>query len=364
MLVYSITLAGGHREGSILGALDSAAGIVDKFLLLDTWSADEAIRVAREKYGDRVLVERTPFELTDSPAITKSRNFGLEKAAELGADWALILDTDERIEERGEKLREALETTPADVVMLLHVTCAYEKDRFIRLPAKGQFEAPYAHEYYNNFENRIRAKHARFNEIPKTPEQMRLRMVAIERDMHRAIEAQPEVGRWYYYLGDCQHYRGDYEIAIKTFEQAIDLAGYPLEAAWSAYRGAECALRMKNFPEAIRLAVRGIARLPGVAELPWAAGVASLQLGNVRDALSWAECAIAWGNIMGKHKSNRTGFTFPPALWEAPFRLLSAALAAGGDQKGAQDASRMAERAHQIRLTKENQGKEDLNAAA
>jgi tetratricopeptide (TPR) repeat protein len=351
MLCCATVPAGGHREREVPDALRSADAVADLFLLLDSGTADEAIRVARDLYPNKVRVELLPFRWTGGESCTAARNFGLERAHQLGYRFALELDTDERLHPNGQDLRAILESTTADVVGLRSVAGGYSKDRFIRLPAAGQYVGDLAHEYYSDVSNRVILERARFSEVPKPEAQQRARMADVLARMAQAVTREPRCGRWYYYLGDAQAWHGQDREAADSFERCLEVSDWPHEAAWAAFRAGRLLVRMGDHQRCLDLCGRAIARQPGMGELAWLAGVASLALGRVQDAGAWADTAIAWGEFMGRPKPIRAGFCCPEGLWEWPFELLATVLEATGQDLGARQAAEYAAKAKEKRIS-------------
>src|SRR3989338_841094 len=77
------------NEGKYLdGCLKSVRNLADEIIVVDMYSEDESVKIAK-KYGAKVyLHERMAY-------VEPARNFAIEKAT---GDWILLLDPDERIE--------------------------------------------------------------------------------------------------------------------------------------------------------------------------------------------------------------------------------------------------------------------------
>ena len=137
--------------------------------------------------------------------MAEARNKGLEYAAARGYDWAVQLDTDERINWHGINVP----ATPADIPENIGVLTMYSDDyryhkgRFFRLPPSGRFYG-HSHEDWRPMIGIATMPQAiTFSEIVK-PEPLIVRnlleqLEAIKRD----ITEEPNVQRWRDYYDDC-----------------------------------------------------------------------------------------------------------------------------------------------------------------
>src|SRR5262249_31138857 len=131
-------------------------GVTDRTL-------DVAREVAKDKYVGRSFAWRDDF--------AAARNFALDAAHELGAEWSVTLDTDERLDLAGEDLAGALADPSLGCLLVFEEGARYAKERFFRLPARARFTGP-THEAFPSYEVGARTlERARFRELPKTKEQ-------------------------------------------------------------------------------------------------------------------------------------------------------------------------------------------------
>ncbi len=87
MPAIALCLIARNEEALLGGCLDSVRGVVDRIALVDTGSNDRTVEIA-ERAGAKVL--REPWR----DDFAHARNASLALA---GADWALVLDADERL---------------------------------------------------------------------------------------------------------------------------------------------------------------------------------------------------------------------------------------------------------------------------
>jgi tetratricopeptide (TPR) repeat protein len=334
MKLVSTTLTG-NSAALIADALKSVVGWVDTCLVIDTGVTDETLRIAREVAGDK-YVER---QLAWTNDFSAARNFALDAAHELGGDWAVTLDTDERIEPNGEDLRAALGSTKEGVVMLFDAGRTYAKERFFRLPMPERYSGP-THEAFAAYQVGSRTLgRAFFRELPKSEAELARKF---ERDvavLTPYVRDNPGDPRWHYYLGESLKNLGRQEEAIAAYDACAALRGWNEESAWACYRAAECLCGLQRYRDAIDRCATGLARHAGIAELAWLAGFAAYQLGDSAQAVYWARLSVTHGLFQGDGASvPRIGFRNPAALYEGPYDVLRYALKALGDTKGAADA--------------------------
>jgi hypothetical protein len=343
--IVSMTMAGDSQE--IIGdALRSVVDWVDWCLLVDTGISDDTLRIAREVAGDKLLVREFPW-VDDFAA---ARNFALAAAAETGADWAVTLDTDERIDPGDHDVGALLAASDGDALHVKHVGGTYGKERFFRLPVRGRYVGPTHEAFIADGARGGSLDGIVFHELDKSPEDYRRK---VERDvaiLSRYTAEHPDDPRWYYYLGDSLAGLGRHDEAIAAFRICASLDGWDEEGAWALYRAAECFLKVGRPVDAVASCAAGMARHAGLAELPWLAAYASWQAGRTAQATYWARQAVAMGLFAGRGADvPRVGFRHPPALWEGPYDVLRFSLRAAGDTAGADEAERLFEAARRAR---------------
>ncbi|MEO8181194.1 MAG: glycosyltransferase [Deltaproteobacteria bacterium] len=345
MKIVSTTLTGNNAD-IIADALRSVVEWVDVCLVIDTGVSDETLQVAESIAGPKFVLRRFQW-IQDFAA---ARNFALDAAHALGGDWAITLDTDERIQPNGENLREIMERASDNVLMLQDEPRSYAKERCFRLPARARFEGP-THESFPAYRvGSHMLERATFRELGKPAAALRGKF---ERDVEiltRHTRAHPRDPRWFYYLGDSLKNLGKLPEAIAAYDACAALRGWNEESAWACYRAAECLCELQRFPEAIERCALGLTRHAGIAELAWLAGFAAYQLANHAQAVYWARLAIVHGLFEGDGASvPRIGFRNLAALYEGPYDILRFAARQSGDTAGADAAEQAYQRASAAR---------------
>jgi tetratricopeptide (TPR) repeat protein len=321
---------------------------VDRCLIVDTGVADDALDIMRTVAGDKLVVR--PF--SDNDDLTAARNFALAAAADLGGDWAVMVDVDERLDLRGLDVRAALATSSADVLVVNHVGGTHCRDRFFRLPAPGHFAGPTHQEFIIEGGARGHLQGMVFDTLTTSREDNRSTLKRAVARFSAFTMEYPDDPRWYYYLGDALAELKRHDEAIAAFRVCAGLSGWEEEGAWAMYRAAECFCKLDLPVEAVEACAIGMAKHAGLAELPWLAAFASWEAGRPAQAAYWARLSIAMGYFSGAGNSvPRFGFRHPIALWEGPYDVLRFALRETGDDAGANEAERLF---HQARAAREN----------
>jgi tetratricopeptide (TPR) repeat protein len=336
-IIVSTTLASNDREIAA-DALRAVVDWVDWCLVVDTGIADDTLEVVRAVAGDKLVVRQCAVH-DDTAA---ARNFALAVAAEIGGEWALMLDTDDRLDARGIDIRTALVDASADVLVVNHVSGAYGRDRFFRLPARGYFARPALDAFVVEGGLRGRLPDMVFYTVTMSHEDDRNRLESAVARFSGLTAQYPDDPRWFCRLGDALAELSRHDEAIAAFRVCAGLNGWDEEGAWAMYRAAESYCRLGQYAEAVEACATGIAKHAGLAELPWLAAFASWQADRQAQATYWARLSIAMGHFAGAGASvPRTGFRHIPALWEGPYDILRFALRARGDQVGADEAERL-----------------------
>lgn len=342
--IVSMTLSGNSRK--IIGdALRSVVDWVDWCLVIDTGINDETLEIAREIAGDKLVVRQFLWRHDFAAA----RNAALGAAHEIGADWALSLDTDERLTIAHDP-RPALAASEATVLHVRQRDGSYGKERLFRLPAAGAFVGP-THEAFIRSSGAVATLDGIwFDELKKSAKAYRKKAARDVDILQRYTVEHPRDPRWFYYLGDSHAGLERHEDAVAAFRACYALNGWDEESAWAAYRAAESLLKLGKRAEALEACAIGMTRHAGLAELPWLAAYASYQQGRPAQAVYWARLSATLGNFVGSGASvPRISFRHLPALWEGPFDILRFALREIGDEAGADDAERHYKRARKAR---------------
>lgn len=334
--LVSVTMTGSN-EDRIGDALRSALPFVDRCVVVDTGAKDRTMAIAREICGDKLVIGTFPW-INDFAA---ARNFSLGVAATTGAVWGMNLDTDERIETNGYDIRAILAASDTDAVFMGHIDGHYEKERFFRLPMRGQYHGPTHEAWWGG--SRVTHAGPKFREEWKDDDGLRHKLERDEAILSKHTMENPTDPRWYYYYGDTLANLQKHEEAIAAFTKVIDLDGWDEEAGWAAYRAARIlGDNLKKWADAEAMCARGLTRHPAMVELYWCAGYSAYWGGKYSRAAHWARVAVA----MNAREDEgfippRGGFKYPPARREGPWDVLRHSLRQIGNAEGAEFAEKM-----------------------
>lgn len=347
MKLVSVTLAG-NAEGIILPALQSVVDIVDACLIVDTGITDGTLEMARQVAREKLVVRE--FSWVNDFAL--ARNFSLDAAEKEGADWAVIIDTDERIEANGDDLRALLAGTSAGLLLMPDREKNYTKERAVKLPSPSRYVGPTHESFAPPPAGTVVAPHARFYELPKSAAASRLKFERDAAILEEHAQKHPDQPRWLYYLGESLKNLRRFDEAIEAYRACADLRGWNEESAWACFRAAQCYEEQKEYAAMVDVLTKGMARHAGLAELMWYAGFAYLEMGQPAQAVYWSRLSLAWGLHVGRGREvPRIGFRHLPGLWEGPYDVLRFALRALGDEAGAAAAERDYEEAKRARMS-------------
>lgn len=300
-------------------------------------AAMEAWGSVNEVIDGQVHVDPGSIERFDT-----ARNDLLQYAAGEGYDWAIMLDTDERLHFAdtlripGEvwsntnrtrfSLQDVLKNARSDVLMVEQADGTYSKERIFRLPARGHY-AGATHEAFilDDGARRNVLEGVTFSELPKTAEQYQAKAERDLRILTRMTEEDPDDPRWWYYLGDTREGLGDLDGAAWAFGQCFDLDGWDEESAWAAFRVARIYSDRQDWNAALLWCAQGMTRRADFPELPWLAGWISYQQGRYQQAIAWSRLALAYSadpHHLVYPETSRVIFTHPPAHYEAPYDVI------------------------------------------
>lgn len=316
-MIVSVTITD-SRETVIIDAIRSVVKHVDRVLIVDTGITDETVKRVEEVAGDKLKVVGHTW--VDFSA---ARNCGLRQAEALGADWIVIVDSDERLNFGALDLRRVLSKTSTNVFSIEADDGTYSKPKIIRARSRARFVGPTHEALIGTLAEPLRG--ATFRELPKTVDELRRKF---ERDvalLTAHIVKQPNDPRWQHYLGVSYEGLGQRALAADAFGRCVELRKSGVEAAWCAFKQAEQLYELGRCAEAVHAAVRGLEADVTFGECAWIAAAATLKTGDNDRAVAWARVAEAVGRYKGCG-AERLYFQHVPALYELPYEILRSAL--------------------------------------
>lgn len=317
MRIVSVTITD-SRETEIEDAIRSVVDHVDQVLVLDTGVKDRTIEIAREVAKDKLVVAH--HQWVD---FSTARNAGLDAAKELGADWIVIIDTDERLNLGQVDLRKELARASTEILFIDSNDGHYPKEKILRADSSARFVGP-THEALDGG-SRATLYGAVFYELGKTHEQCVQKFTRDVKLLREHLSKHGNDPRWWYYLGQSLEGLGQGEQAAEAFGICVAKRRVGDEAAWAAYKQAEQLHKLDRHEEAIAAAARGLGADATYAECAWIAAVSAYRLNRTSQAIAWARIAEAIGRYKGCGRE-RAFFRHQPALYELPYDVLRYAL--------------------------------------
>lgn len=305
--IVSWTLCGSGRAEEAMAALESVANLVDRHMVVDTSPVGTPpLYVASTGFATSVVL-RWPW-LDDFAA---ARNSALGFAADMGAEWGLMLDSDERVIcPDPQELRLFLAWLPADVDIALahHDDGSHTRERFFRLPHRNQFVGR-THETIVGNKVIIPREIIRWTELPKSPKQLRAKFLRDVDFLRAGLIDDPANGAAHYYLGETLQALGQHDEAINEFRAHNRLSQWEEGRAWACFKAAESYHALKQPYRVLECAAQGLVHDAGMAELYWIAATACwaqaaetvAQGVDVRKAWEWVEQARCWGEVARVH---------------------------------------------------------------
>lgn len=336
-MLVSVTITD-NREDEIVGAILSVVDHVDRVLIVDTGVTDETLQRAKRIAGDKF--ESVAHKWVD---FSIARNAGIEAAAALGAEWIVIVDSDERLHLGVVDLRAALRCVKVDVVLVESADGHYPKEKILRAGSGARYLGP-THEALRGGA-RETLQGVTFSELLKTTDQLARKF---ERDvglLDAYVKEHPDDPRWWYYLGQSLEGLGDRERAAAAYGECISRRKFGDEAAWSGYKQAEQLLWLERHEEAIVAAARGLGASATFPECAWVAAISAAQLHRTDQAIAWARIAEALGRYRGCGGNPRTFFRHMPAHYEMPYDVLRSVLPSESERRQAETDFHAAKRA-------------------
>jgi tetratricopeptide (TPR) repeat protein len=285
MKVLATVLLGPGSESVVGEAIASVANHVDGYIFIGSGGGEVAYQAA-------FAAARKPY--TAMPYAWESnygaaRQFALDQAKAEGADYALTLDPDERIELH-DSFRSHLEAYPdVEVWIVADADTGYFKERVIRASANVHWHGRVC-EFLAGREVAGSKLPGVFRELPKSQEAEHRRFARGVVECQRMIDEGDDCYRWRRHGGTCLMGLGRQAEALEWYEKALPLAAHADETAWMRYLICEQYVIVDRMQDARDLAAKGIADHAGfLPEFGWILGFTDMKLGNNQNASRWAQ---------------------------------------------------------------------------
>ena len=331
MKLASITITS-SRASIIADAIKSVNDFVDCVLLIDLGIEDDTVEIARSIAGDKVRV--IPY--TGPNETGAMRNAGLDAATELGFDWAIQLDTDERIHLNGCNIRTTLDNCKdAQILLVDDDGHNYRKERFFHLPIEARWQG-HVHEFIDCPQATVgMLEGPTFFELPKTGQDFIDKANFIIDAKTKELLDDPSNARNWYYLGDALAGVDRNDEAIDAFNKCAENAKRGDEGAWALLRSASLYEKKGEWKAALARCVTGLLHDSGYSpELCWLAAWIYLKRGNFYQSIYFARMSMINGKMNDlDNLQPRSFYSLPLAQYEGPYEILHCCYSNLGDKK-------------------------------
>ena len=349
------TLISGNSAPMVGNAVDSVSGFVDAICVIDTGITDNTLDVVRSSAGE-VPVYIRACKWRDDFAFV--RNEALKFATEQGADWAITIDTDERVvlsatEEKRKSVEELLQqSSEHDVIYALDGTQSYSKERIINCKSDCYWIGVTHETLRSNAILKVsNTKALVVYELPKTQKQL---VSKFERDLElleKNMAAEPDNPRWMFYMATTLESLGDMTSSLMWYKKCLSKTSLPALAGWAAFSAARILHKGNNYEESKSICFEGLKLLPASPELLWLWGLNEYSVGRFSEAASLSFFAISLIDGASKIDFRTTSICRDlPAWFELPFDLHSWSLLKLGDEFGSRRYRELADEKRIIRL--------------
>lgn len=234
-----------NEEQTIGRMIRSASVVSDKFIFTDTGSEDKTIQVIRQ-VCEEVNIPCEIFETT-------FKDFGTTRTEAIGnakdkADYLLLLDADMTIEVDDGFDRSSLDKDG------YHVRYTGSLDYAQMLFVSGKLDWKYhgvTHEYLHSEQMKTvgEVQGLKINHYHDGG----CRSDKFERDIRllkEGIKQEPKNRRYYFYLAQTYKDQGQSELALKYYQDRIDMGGWQEEVYYSMYQKARMLHKLERHDEA------------------------------------------------------------------------------------------------------------------
>jgi tetratricopeptide (TPR) repeat protein len=269
-------------------AIRSAVEAVDGFVFIESGGGGAALRAAYEAAPKQAHTAHYDW-VGDYGA---ARNFALNTARDLGAEYALTLDPDERIHDAA-TIRATVEANPESFVFIAKcVGEGYSKERVLKCKSDLNWHGRVCEMLRGNPLPQVKLR-ATFSELPKNEGAETRRRERGVVACQQMIDEGDDCYRWRRHMGACLMGLGRREEALVQYQKAFDMAQHDEEKAWSWYLLCEQTVLDGHLEKAMGDAAKGLVDHAGyLPEFGWVIAYCQLQAGNHQNASRWAQLAL------------------------------------------------------------------------
>ena len=292
MKILATVLLGPGSEKSVADAIKSVASQVDGFLLIESGGGDVAAHAALDAAIEcHAHCTFRRFAWTGDYAA--ARQFAFERARNCGADYAVTLDPDERLE-LPENLRDLLQAhSEIAVWTLVDRDEGYHKERIIRCDSGARWHGRVC-ENVELPEDQDRGRmRGHFWELPKDEGATTRRYERGVTECERMISEGDDRYKWRRHMGSCLLGLGKRKEAIEQFERALSLAESDEDRAWVSFLLCEHEVLDEHHEGAQARAADALRRHAGfLPEFGWIFAYCQFKAGDHQNASRWAQLVL------------------------------------------------------------------------
>lgn len=299
MLIVATVLLGPGSETTVADAIKSLAPLVDGFVLIESGGGDAALDAACAEIPPGLRRVFHPYAWQGDYGA--ARQFALDCARAFGADYAITLDPDERLE-LPPSYRETIAALPGvDIWNVVDRQEGYFKERILRCASPARWHGIVC-ENVDGDCTRHRLEGS-FWELPKTEDQLRRRYERGVIETAKMISAGDNRYKWHRHRGTCLMGLGLRDEALAEYRVALNLAESAEDRAWCRYLICEQLVLRDQFEAARELAGQGLSDHAGfLPEFAWILAFTDYRLGEHageaehhqrwQNASRWAQIAL------------------------------------------------------------------------
>lgn len=287
MKICATVLLGPGSENTVPDAIASVIQSVDGFALIDAGGGQAAVAAAMTA----ACTKRTHYSrFSWTGSYSDARNAALQQAELHGYDYAVTVDTDERVNLHPELLRILSATPDCKVWSMRDRDLGYAKERILKCNAGLRWHGRVCE---NVEEPEQLIMPGNFWELKKSPEGDRARWERGIVETQRMIAEGDDRYKWWRHQGSCRAGIGDMPGALGCYEEALKRAGNPEETAWSTYLICEQLVLRGDHDKARDMAAQALAEHAGfVPEFGWILAYTQFKAGNLQNASRWAQLVV------------------------------------------------------------------------
>lgn len=235
---------------SIRATIESVAKSVDRCLIIDTGSSDGTVRIAHETC-DRLFPSRyeSPFVITSAPFVdfATTRNLALDRAAQLGATFGLVLSGDETLvfDDHHDSLRPFCEAHYSDTRGAYNIPIQYggitfDSPRLVRFDAGWRYVGAVHEVLMKDGEPppsiRVPGCHIFHDAENADPEKKNSRLYRDLELLRNQLKKNPTDTRTWFYVAQTLEDLGLRAQAIEAYARRVELGGWVEERYEALYR--------------------------------------------------------------------------------------------------------------------------------